>query len=527
MSHPPTPGKEPKRLSPKSVPPEAAGDNISFGFRLNTSGASPVEYCNTYPSVAPVARTLGRQYATSQPSPESASQTTTRALGVHNILNPSEGDLTEPQLPSFTSAPNYRLVPPASPRSRKRPAVASPIREHDGMLHPVTGRRLLTPKSPGQRAASLGTRRNPTYHGPGVSFQSSIGLEPHVYTAEPGTADIPALPSLSSTTRTSIPSISPPELPPLQSRTPGQPVVGIGIPIKRSESPSTSQTSLGQPEQVSPAFHYNTAPGQQQSHRSRFRLGSLSGEFGSEGFSHGPSDTYPTGQTGYQMTLETDQGPLIVPVELDLQQASKVADEKRKRNAGASARFRARRKEKEKEASQKISDLQQELREMKQGRDFYRNERDFFRDFAASRLGPGQIPPRPLSPFAHRQSVPPSDLHRGSEDSGRPRSDSAPTVQRQRTNEYPASFTPVIQSVPRPLPSPYPPSRPPPPPGQQGLPLPLPPAPPQQHPVPYASPRQLPPGPPGPPVPLALGSRSQSFDPFRKDPYDRSWNPGR
>ncbi|RMZ75873.1 hypothetical protein DV737_g5081, partial [Chaetothyriales sp. CBS 132003] len=160
---------------------------------------------------------------------------------------------------------------------------------------------------------------------------------------------------------------------------------GFGFRLNTSSaSPVEYRNTYPPPEQVSPAFRYNTAPpARQQSHGSRFRLGSLSGEFGSEGYSHGQSDTYHIGQTGYQMTLETDQGPLIVPVELDLQQASKVADEKRKRNAGASARFRARRKEKEKEASQKISDLQQELREMKQERDFYRNERDFFRDFTA------------------------------------------------------------------------------------------------------------------------------------------------
>ncbi|RMZ78121.1 hypothetical protein DV738_g3978, partial [Chaetothyriales sp. CBS 135597] len=399
MSHPPTPGEDPKLPSPnKSAPPEASSsDSVGFGFHLSSSSrASPVGYSSTYPPAVPVSRTTPRPYATSQPSLDSASHTSTRALGVHNILNPSEGELTNAPPPPFTNAPNYRHGPPiSSPRSRKRPAPVSPTREHDAMLHSSTGRRILTPKSPGQRASSLGTRRNPTYHGPGLPYQSSILLEPHAYTAEPGTADIPALPSLSSAPRTSVPSISAPELPPpLHSRASGQSLVGMGMPIKRSESPSTSQTSFSQSEQVSPAFRYGTAPPvQQQSHSSRFRLGSLSGEFSAENFPHTQSDTYQTGQTGYQMTLETDQGPLVVPVELDLQQASKVADEKRKRNAGASARFRARRKEKEKEASQKISDLQQELREMKQERDFYRNERDFFRDFAASRLGPGQIPP--------------------------------------------------------------------------------------------------------------------------------------
>ena len=45
------------------------------------------------------------------------------------------------------------------------------------------------------------------------------------------------------------------------------------------------------------------------------------------------------------MTLDTDYGPLQVPI--DAEAAKKHADEKRKRNAGASARFRQRRKERD------------------------------------------------------------------------------------------------------------------------------------------------------------------------------------
>lgn len=63
-----------------------------------------------------------------------------------------------------------------------------------------------------------------------------------------------------------------------------------------------------------------------------------------------------------------------IPVEV--QAASKVADEKRKRNAGASARFRARRKEKEREASMSISRLEQQVRDAIDRADFYRTERD-------------------------------------------------------------------------------------------------------------------------------------------------------
>lgn len=64
------------------------------------------------------------------------------------------------------------------------------------------------------------------------------------------------------------------------------------------------------------------------------------------------------GSSGYQMiTINTEDGPVQVPV--DVKAASNVADEKRKRNASASARFRQRRHEREREASQRISELEQ------------------------------------------------------------------------------------------------------------------------------------------------------------------------
>lgn len=76
-----------------------------------------------------------------------------------------------------------------------------------------------------------------------------------------------------------------------------------------------------------------------------------------------------SGQSQCQMlTLETEQGPIQVPI--DVQAASKVVDEKRKRNATASHKFRKRRKDKEQETSNKISNLKAQVREMTKERDF-------------------------------------------------------------------------------------------------------------------------------------------------------------
>ncbi len=105
----------------------------------------------------------------------------------------------------------------------------------------------------------------------------------------------------------------------------------------------------------------------------------------------------------YRMiTLDTENGPLQVPV--DVQAASKVADEKRKRNATASHRFRQRRKEKERETSEEISKLEQRVRAMEEERDFYRGERDYFRDVATRTSSQAPLLPRPLSPRQRRHT---------------------------------------------------------------------------------------------------------------------------
>ena len=102
------------------------------------------------------------------------------------------------------------------------------------------------------------------------------------------------------------------------------------------------------------------------------------------------------GSTYQMMTLDTEQGPIQVPV--DVQAASKVADEKRKRNATASHRFRQRRKEKERENSQNIARLEDQIRQMEEEREHYRRERDYFREVAVRQPGQTHVLPRPLSP---------------------------------------------------------------------------------------------------------------------------------
>lgn len=102
------------------------------------------------------------------------------------------------------------------------------------------------------------------------------------------------------------------------------------------------------------------------------------------------------------MTLETTSGTVQLPV--DVQAASRVADEKRRRNAGASARFRQRRKEKEREASTTIGKLEQTVRELSEDMDFYKRERDYLAGVVLQVPGGDRHFPRPPSPRHSRSS---------------------------------------------------------------------------------------------------------------------------
>jgi len=94
------------------------------------------------------------------------------------------------------------------------------------------------------------------------------------------------------------------------------------------------------------------------------------------------------------MVLETAQGPIQVPV--DVQAASKVQNEKRKRNATASHNFRQRRKKKERETSEKIATFEARLRDAVEEKNHYLQERNYFQDVVLRhRLPMASRPPSP------------------------------------------------------------------------------------------------------------------------------------
>ena len=158
------------------------------------------------------------------------------------------------------------------------------------------------------------------------------------------------------------------------------------------------------------------------------------------------------GQSTYQMmTLDTEQGPIQVPV--DVQAASKVADEKRKRNATASHRFRQRRKEKERETSQNIAKLEQDLRDQTSEAEYYRVERDFFRDLAHKsgvKVGPRPASPRTLR-FQQYSGYGPYGAGQGQSTEG---VDRPIRNTRRRTSNYVPPQGPPPQATAPPIPMP-------------------------------------------------------------------------
>jgi hypothetical protein len=87
----------------------------------------------------------------------------------------------------------------------------------------------------------------------------------------------------------------------------------------------------------------------------------------------------------------------MIPVTIDLKSGSRSQAEKRKANSDASRRFRNRRKN-QAALEQRVNQRNEQLQFLTEEINFYRNERDFFRDTLIEHIGIAQMPPRPPSP---------------------------------------------------------------------------------------------------------------------------------
>ncbi|KAF9735368.1 hypothetical protein PMIN06_012311 [Paraphaeosphaeria minitans] len=336
-------------------------------------------------------------------------------LGMHSILNPQAGLLeqqrnqrrsaSQAELPS----PIEHLTPPNLPSISRPASVEStqddtvPARQFQQPLHPRRG-----PLSPTvHRTQSLSVLNPPTgtidaHQSPFISpsgrpsGMDSITSQPALPT--------PPVAGVGSRAAYFPPAPTPP--PTMVRNDLRRP--SMGFPQSGSASPVAGFSPYSQPASVASSqidggsqqqqHHYVPAPGHapmQEAHQIPMAVDT----------DRGRRSMAPTGQSSIQiMTIKSQQGH-HVQIPVDVQAASKGADEKRKRNAGASARFRARRKEKEREASMSIARLEQQLRDALEDREFYRSERDYFQNLVYQQPGADRHYGRPTSPRLRRPSV--------------------------------------------------------------------------------------------------------------------------
>ena len=350
-------------------------------------------------------------------------------LGMQNLLNPSAQDASKSTIRQ-RSADDFNLPaaaaaavatplvpssqPSQSPSNTSLPSITPPS---STVYLPHTGqppRRILTPHTPSLYSTNHTTVGLPSgtidaAKSPFINSRENLGPVGASGHALPMVPQGPNLPVSSSSVLPAF-NRSPPgrrssngvlQLQNVHERRasaggpPSQPLAS------QSNSPSTSYSSYSRFSRTPPVSHAVVATSQPSSFFAPHHDGK-----GSTGSSGPPNleskETFnrvanSMGHSTLQMmTLDTEQGPIQVPV--DVTAASKVADEKRKRNATASHRFRQRRKEKERETSQNIAKLEHQIRELAEERDYYRLERDFFRSVTSSDQRPARLPPRPPSP---------------------------------------------------------------------------------------------------------------------------------
>ena len=401
----------------------------------------PLQAARTLPPIQSASRALasydlgstangtqnGSAWQTAQPS-ASAEQPSSRPTGFHNLLNPtSNGELTNTPVRhtngKHSGSPRDTAALPTIPRTGT-PSLPAPSVK--GQSPGQVSLPSITPPSANAFSQPLG--RSPSSYGPSpITMNGPCGTmdakqspfvlpRDHKMNGNFTALSLPELNRVPSIPGESLSScLPPPRSPPGRRMSQdstryermqllvGRPGNGPQTSASQSDSPSTQYSTYSQMSRQTPPAQSNVSRGEPQSFfQNPLNVGG-SGSSMAQMTYDVPASSSTAGVSTYQMmTLDTENGPIQVPV--DVQAASKVADEKRKRNATASHRFRQRRKEKERETSQNIAKLESTIRDMEEERDFYRGERDYFRNLA-SRV-PGQIHTlsRPLSPRQRRHA---------------------------------------------------------------------------------------------------------------------------
>ena len=430
-----------------SCTPSSSPHDEKYNNRLPPLGSRilpPIESTNRHgllqdvpPNLPANQRSLVRPQTQLSNSPD---QRCSRPIGVQNLLNPTTGgdsssthNQNRRRNAEHVESPPSVIIAPILPRvstpslpttsimNRSPVDVSLPNIPPSTSVYTQSMGRTHSSRSPSAYVPSPVTMNKPTAT---MDVKQSPFVLPRDYTNGGGSGGF-SLPDMASTTQMpGEPYVHalPPNGSPLIRRASQDssrhsrrqsfldPTGGIGTgshqPTSQSDSPSTQYSSYSQISQTPPAaVPSGVSTGQPQSFFStQFAASGSASAMPQMTFDNKEYDAPPSSTTGGSirvMTLETEHGPIQVPV--DVQAASKVADEKRKRNATASHRFRQRRKEKERETSQNIAKLEQQIREMEEDREHYRRERDYFRDVAVRNQG-AHIGPRPISPRSTRHA---------------------------------------------------------------------------------------------------------------------------
>lgn len=406
-------------------------------------------------------------------SPDPAWRTpTTRSIGMHAILNPSHTLATGHSVQQANrdivgATPSTSPSPSTNPHVTPSSAGLTPqsdrsISQHDRTIYsPLPQRHILTAKSPGARAASIGASYGPA--------RGTMAVENNPFLP---TQQLYGDPTMRPTMEAPLSmrySISHPSIPPTTLPIDPRPITGRQSSGPQTTAPGTSNTAYSPLIQGSHVPASTNLLQQPVTSLSQSAGISFTGEENRSRTPHegGSSYAFVGGQNKFASPRDI-QSRLSVPVDFD--SGSRKAAEKRLKNSDASKRFRERKKVNEKEMKQEVERQKDDIKFLTEERDFYRVERDFFRTLYDREIGLHRIPPRPTSPRLRQSSAPVSEseseqplqdrLERpGGERHVRQRTSSAPTrlplppMSPAQSNPYPsswstsASVTPISQTA--------------------------------------------------------------------------------
>lgn len=398
------------------LPSSSAAPSYQHGASSHASGDLPPHSARQQPPQAgiqlPPLPTTSNVTSGSFPVP--------RSSGFSSILNPTEPaeasqgrrrKADEFESPSRAGA---SLPPILTGERGPQAAVSAPSPSQNPAASTFQSRPTLTPRSPSGQQSVL-ARPFGQSTGTIPTQQSPFAVSPRTRVANPDYGSRRSTPYPSYTTSGRQPSGGPASsLPQPHQAARRSSLSHRPRGPSSSASPSTSYSGISQAGHTSPAGRYTQATSM-PTLSSAYRTGP-EGAGNSEAAASAPPSTTSSesqrplgipissaaGQNVYQMmTIETTSGAVQLPV--DVQAASRVADEKRRRNAGASARFRQRRKEKEREASTSIAKLEAQVKALAEDADFYKRERDYLAGVVIQVPGGDRHFPRPQSP-RHRRS---------------------------------------------------------------------------------------------------------------------------